>query len=283
MERMVAISLINLAMRMFIVLGIFLLVHKPGDYLLYAGLMSAGSMAAGVAGLAVAVAMFGLKPANLSWKGIWETLVEGWTVFLSKASVSLYAAGNAFILGMLTNHTVVGYYSAAEKIVRSVVGLIGPISQAAYPRFSKMAAESRALALQWAQRMLMLMGGFGLVLSIALFTGAPLTVSVVLGHLYEPSISVMRILAPLPLLIAVSNVLGIQIMLPFGKDKSFTKILFSAGIINIIFAILFGPTWQESGMAIAALLSELFVTATMLVYVYLHDINPLTVRLRGSH
>jgi PST family polysaccharide transporter len=281
MEKMVSISVINLVMRLFVVIGIFTMVHRSEDYLLYAGLTSLGSIGAGLVGAGVALSMFQLRPVIPSWRGIWETLVEGWMLFLSTASISLYTVGNAFILGLLTNNTIVGYYSAAEKIVKAVLGLLGPISQAIYPRFSKMASDSKALALHWGQRMLLLMGGLGLILSVSLFVGAPVIVGIVLGPGYEPSVAVMRILAALPLLIGGSNVLGIQLMLPFGRDKAFASILVGAGLINITLAILLAPIWQESGMAAAVLFSEAFVTGTMLIYLSLHQLNPLG-RLPGE-
>ncbi|TDA70350.1 MAG: flippase [Clostridia bacterium] len=278
MEKMVAISVINLVMRLLVVIGIFTIIHQPDDYLLYAGLTSLGAVAAGVAGVVVAFHMFKLRPALPSWRGIWEEMAGGWTLFLSQASVSLYTVGNAFILGLLTNNTVVGYYSAAEKIVKAIVGMLSPVSQAAYPRFSKMASESKALALQWGRRMLFFMGGIGLILSVALFAGAPMIVRIVLGPGYEPSIMVIRVLAALPLLIGVSNILGIQLMLPFGKDKKFTAILFSAGLINIVLALILAPLLEATGMALSVLTSEVFVTSAMLTTLSLDNLNPLIGR-----
>lgn len=278
MERMVAISLINLGMKLGVLVGVFALVRRPEDVLVYSCLLGGGSVAAGLVGMVVSMRMFRLKPARISWAGIWGALREGWVLFLSKASVSLYTAGNTFILGMLTNHSVVGYYSAAEKIVKAVQGLLGPLSQAAYPRFSKMASESKALALQWARRMLVLMGGLGLALSVTLFVGTPVIVGIVLGPEYEPSIMVIRILTVQPLLIGASNVLGVQIMLPFGKDRAFISILLGAGLINIALAILLTPIWKEVGMAAAVLFSEAFVTVSMLIYLKLCHLNPLTIR-----
>jgi len=266
MERMVAISVINLGMKVVVLVGVFTLVHRPEDAVLYAALMGGGSLAAGLVGAMAAVRMFNLKFVSVTGSGIWDTLKEGWVLFLSKASVSLYTAGNAFILGMLTNHTVVGYYSAAEKIVRALLRLLGPISQAAYPRFSKLAAQSREKALFWGRRMLLLMGGAGLGVSVGIFLGAPLIVAILLGSQYGPSVAVMRIIAFLPFLIALSNVLGIQIMIPFGMDRAFMLILFSAGILNVSLAILLAPVWQAVGMAFSVLLSEVLVTLTMFIF-----------------
>ena len=119
------------------------------------------------------------------------------------------------------------------------------------------------------------MSGFGLALSIVVFIGAPMIIRIVLGSEFEPSITVLRILAGLPMFVCASNVLVIQIMVPFGKDKAFTIILISAGILNIILAILFTSIWLEFGMALAVLLSELFVTVTMLIYLSFNHLNPV--------
>ncbi|MBC7251650.1 MAG: oligosaccharide flippase family protein, partial [Anaerolineae bacterium] len=234
MERMVAISVINLGMRVGVLGGVFLLVKKPEHAVMYAGLMGAGAIAAGATGMIGAVRMFGLRLSRISWTGIWEVLREGWVLFLSKASVSLYTAGNAFILGMLTNHTVVGYYSAAEKVVKSVLGLIGPISQAAYPRFSKLAAESRKQTLVWGLRLLMIMGLAGSLLMTTVLLCAPFLSALLLGPQFALSTEVMRILAPIIFLIALNNTMGVQMLFPLHYDRFVFKTVLMAGCFNVL-------------------------------------------------
>ncbi len=275
MEKMAYISVINLVMRLFVVISIFMMVHGPEDYLLYAGLISLGSISAGIAGMGIALSMFKLHPVIPSWRGIWEMLVEGWMLFLSTASVSLYSVGNPLILGLLTNNTVVGYYSAGEKVVNAGLGLFGPIMQAAYPKFNKLASQAKLQALLWARRMLVLMGGLGLFLSISMFIGAPLIANIFLGPDYASSVLVIRVLAPLLFLVGLTHVLGIQVMLSFAKDKAFTTILLSAGLINVILATICAPAWQALGMAISFLVSQIFVTIVMIIYCQVNGISPL--------
>lgn len=278
LERMSFIAAINLAMRLLVLAGVFTFVRRPEDYLLYAGLTSLRSLGAGVAGVILAFFKFKLRPFLPSLTDIWETLKEGWLLFLSTASISLYTAGNAFILGMLTNPTVVGYYSAAEKIVNGIMNLLGPIRQATYPRFSKLALKSQTRALHWGKRMMYVMSGLGASLSFILLLGAPWIVKILLGSQYGPSVGVIRILAGLPLLVSASNVLGIQIMLPFGKDRAFLRILLSAGLVNITLAIILAPYLQAIGMATAVLITQTIVTASMLIYLQKCGLNPLSRR-----
>lgn len=196
-------------------------------------------------------------------------------LFLSMGSVSLYTVGNAFILGLLTNHTVVGYYTAAERIVRAIVGLISPISQAAYPRFSKMAAESENSVLYWARKGLFLQSGLGLASSVSIFVGAPVIVQIILGAEYQPSVSVMRLLAALPLINGIGSSFGRFILIPFRKDSARFFVFSIAGLINLTLAFLFTPIWLANGMALAVLVSEIFVTCCFVLYSRANGLSPV--------
>ena len=275
MEKMVFISVINLIMQVFITIGIFALVNKPADALIYVGLLSAGALTAGVTGAIVAIKIFHLKLHFPSLRSIHGALVEGWTLFLSNTSVSLYTAGNPLILGFLSNNTVVGYYVAAERIVKLVVKLLEPISQAAYPRMSKLATESKDFVLYWAKRALFLQGGLGFGLSLILFFGSPLIVGVLFGESYFPSILVMRILSPLPFLIGIGTSFGRFILLPFRYDKARFIIFLMAGGINILLAVLLVPRFSSSGMAVAVLLSEIFVVTLFYLFLQSKGLNPV--------
>ncbi|MER3417491.1 MAG: hypothetical protein C4297_14990 [Gemmataceae bacterium] len=282
MERMETIALINLGSRILATIAMLLMIHKPEDYLLYAALLSGSALASGLVGAFLGIRMFKLRPVRPSWSGIWAALREGWLLFIGTVSGNVYVTGNAFVLGMLTNHTVVGYYSAAERVVRGLSGLLGPVSQAAFPSASKMAATSRVGALRQVRSILMLMSAVGLVLSGLLFFGASTLVHVLLGPAYEPSVAVVRVLAPLPALISISTVFGLQVILPFRKDLVFTSILVTAALLDLAAALLLVPSFGESGMGLALLLTEIFVTSATGLACLHYGLNPV-VRRRADY
>jgi len=275
MERMVTISVINLGMKLGILAGVFLLVKRPEDAVLYAGLLGGGSLLAGLTGALVALRMFRVRLIRVSATGVWEALREGWTLFLSKASVSLYTAGNAFILGMLTNHAAVGYYSVAEKIVRSILGLLDPISQAIYPRLSKLFMESKDRAFGWVRRTFIAMAAFGLVLSMIVYSTSGFIVRVLLGSQYEPSMVVMRALSALILLVSMNHCLTIGVIFPLRMEKAYLSIVCIAAIINLSLALVFVPIWSAFGMAVSVVLTEIFVTIVLNMYLLMHYVYPL--------
>jgi PST family polysaccharide transporter len=278
LERMSAIAVTNLCVRTLGAVAIFLFIRRPGDFLIYAIVFAGQGFVAGVIGAATAFKMFRLRLVLPSWEGIRQEMADSTPFFFTTAAISFYTSGNAFILGMLTNSVAVGYYSAAEKIVMAVAGLVSPLSQAVYPRFSRLAQESRTKTISWAGKMLALTGGGSLVLSILLFVSAPLIVNVFLGAKYTPSAAVIAILSPLPVLIAVSNVLGVQLLFPFGHEKRVLVIVLAAGIINVEIAYLLAPHWQASGMAAAVVISEAVVTIGYFGCTWISKLNPIWIR-----
>ena len=275
LEKMGPISFINLSVRTAVLIGMFILVHSPQDFLVYAALSSGGAIIAGIAGITVAFHSMQLRLIWPTWGGIWESLREGWILFLSNSAIVLYTSGNAFILGLMANYTVVGYYTAGEKIVRAIVNLLGPLSQSLFPRFSRLAEESKSQALRWGRKLLFAMGGIGLLLSVITFVGANPIVRVVLGANYKLSISVVRILSPLPFLLAVSIVLGLQLMIPFGRERAILIVVLGAGCLNVALATALAPIWKADGMAVSVLLAELFIAMSYFAYLWKAKLNPL--------
>jgi len=279
LERLVPASVMSASASLARVVAIFVFVRKPSDFLLYAAINSLQTIAAAIGAVVFSFKVLGVRIVRPSWGEICRTLKESWTLFLSNSAITLYTTANAFLLGLLTNHTVVGYYSAAERLIRGVSGLLGPVSQAAYPRFSKIAAESTEKALLWGGRMLKFMAASGLLLSLVLFATAGLVVRIVLGPSYEPSVAVLRLLAPVPFLVAISNVLGVQVMFPFRREKAVLLLVTAAGVINLVLAMVLAPAFGARGMALAVLCSEVFVTTSYFAFLWSVGLNPLRAGL----
>ncbi|MBO9542815.1 flippase [bacterium] len=273
MEKMRLISGVDISGKVLAAVALLILVHSPED------LPKAALVQLALAALTQIVAWIMVNrvvsPTLPKPAGIMRTLQMGWTMFLFRASSSLYTAGNTFILGTFATPTQVGFYAGAEKISKSFFGLLGPISQAFYPRLSRLAGQSRDDAKALFKLSVRLMGAGGVFLGLVVFFGAPWLVSILLGPTFQEAVPVLRILALLPPLIALSNVLGIQWMLPLGLDRVFNSIIITAGLLNLCLAAFLAPAFAQVGMAIAVVLAEFFVTACMIVV--LRRLQPKTL------
>lgn len=263
LERMKYTAVLTILSKLVITVGIFTFIRADSHYIYVPVVQSAGTIAMGVAGFLAALRQFPVRLVLPSRAVLRRELVDGWHLFISKMSVTLYTTSNTVILGLFTNHTVVAYYVAGEKIVRAIQGLQFPLAQAVFPHVGKLAAESKRAALGFAARMTWIVGVVMLVLSVGLFLSAGPLTRLMLGEQFGASVSVVRILSLLPFLGSLSNIFSVQIMVNFGMKMTLTRILAVAGVANImlVFALV-GPL-QHIGVCIAVLLTEASITVAM--------------------
>ena len=279
LERMRYISVITGAAKVASAVLLFVFVHRPTDGALAVVIQSGGIVLAGVIGLVVCLRTMHLDLQWPSWVSLKTCSADGWHLFVSTASVSLYTNSNVFLVGLLAGNVQAGYFSAAEKLMRAISGLVGPISQAVFPYVSSLARTSSQAALAFIAQCLKWMSGLTLIPVVILFLLARPIAMLCFGHAALEAVPVIRWIAPLPFLIAVSNVLGIQTMLIFGLDKQFSRILISAGIVNIILGVPLISWRGAQGAGISVLVTETVVTLTMILVLRYYRITiPLRVK-----
>lgn len=266
-EKMKYILIINVAIRSVTVVSIFLLVKVENDYLLLAVIYTITQVMTGITGLFFAIRKFDLRYLFPSKVQLLEQLKKGWNLFLSSIWINLYTTSNVFILGLFAPNSVVGYYSAADKVRIAFQGILSSMSQSVFPYVNKLLAESYQKFLSFNRKLLKISVIIGIIISSSLFLFAEPIVKIVLGNEYSPSVIVLRIIAWLPLIIFLSNVFGIQTMLPLNYQKRFSQILFLAALINLMISFSIVPSYFEIGTAVSMLVTEIFVTLSFFIFI----------------
>lgn len=145
-EKMVNITMGLLVARILSFVLIFSLIREKGDYV-WVPLINSGGLMAGV--FLMYVLMFyreGIKLMLSSKVQLMKILRESIPLFVSNVAISVYTGINIVVLGFLTTDTVVGYYSAAERLVKAGMGLQGQLGNVFYPHTSSMLKVSRERA-----------------------------------------------------------------------------------------------------------------------------------------
>jgi O-antigen/teichoic acid export membrane protein len=75
---------------------------------------------------------------------------------------------------------------------------------------------------------------------------------------------VLKILSPLPLLLATTFSCGQLWLLPLRKDRTVLRVGFLAAAVNLMCSFTLGPRWGHVGMAVTALVSEAVVAFSLL-------------------
>lgn len=266
-EQMKYILIINVVIRSVTVVSIFLLVKVENDYLLLAVIYTITQVMTGITGLFFAFRKFDLRYLFPSKVQLLEQLKKGWNLFLSSIWINLYTTSNVFILGLFAPNSVVGYYSAADKVRIAFQGILSSMSQSVFPYVNKLLAESYQKFISFNRKLLKISFMIGMIISSTLFLFAEPIVKIVLGNEYSPSVIVLRIIAWLPLIIFLSNVFGIQTMLPLNYQKRFSQILFLAALINLMISFSIVPSYFEIGTAVSMLVTEIFVTLSFFIFI----------------
>lgn len=262
-QQMRYITIVNIIGRFLSVACIFYFVKAPSDYIL-AGLFQAiVPLIAGICSWIILWKKYREVFILPKFQSVKQVFIDAWEIFTSTIAINLYTASNIVFLGLLTNNTIVGYFSGAQKIIQNINQLISPVTQAIYPYVSKTASNSKNEALNFLRKIVLILGGGNFIGSILIFIFAEWIVDVLLGAGYEQSVLLLRILAFLPFIISLSNIFGIQTMLVFGMKKQFNKVLLSAAIVNTVIVLPMIYFYQAIGVSVSMTITETFVTLSM--------------------
>lgn len=280
LERMRLVAAVEIPTRVLATLGIFLLVHRPENGWLVLILQGSGFALSALIGLVLAYRQL---PFRLpTWASSREALRAGKDMFMLKGSLSFYTTGNAFLLGLFVSPQSVGYFTAAERISRASLRLLSPITQTLYPRVSYLIHHAWTKALRLARLGVFLVGASGLALALLIFIAAPWLIRIITGPGFDPAIQLLRILALLPVLIALSHAFGEQWMIPLGMESSVTPIVLLAGVVNLGLAVILVPRYADLGMACTAVAAEAVVASGLYMTLCLRRLDPLRSTVRNE-
>ncbi|HKE97199.1 MAG TPA: oligosaccharide flippase family protein [Povalibacter sp.] len=192
---------------------------------------------------------------------------ESWPLFLSNAAITLYTSTNVLVLGVLVSESAAAFYAAADKIIRLFHMLIAPLTQAVFPRATRLLHEAPAAATVFVRRLLATQAALGLAFSGVTLLLARFIVDLVFGADFAPASAVLLILAFVPVVTSLSHVFGIQVMVPLGHSRAFGRIVTAAAIVNLGLLVPLTLLFAQVGTALTALSTELFVTVAMSLFV----------------
>ncbi|HRI47076.1 MAG TPA: flippase [Ignavibacteriaceae bacterium] len=268
MEEMKYLSYITISVRLISVVAIFTLVKTVDDTLIVILINSITYIIIGIMGVVLAISKFKIKFVIPSIESLLYQLKDGGYIFISTIAINLYTTTNTFLLGIFANDTIVGYFSAADKIRIAIQSFFSILSQTVYPRLALKFQSSFEEGIVIVKKMLLYAGSFSFVFCLTVFFFAGEIIHLLLGYQYEQSILVLRIISFLPFLILLSNIYGIQTMLNIGYKKEFTLFIGIAAVINIVISLIIVPVYLQIGTAISVVLTEFFVTASMILFLW---------------
>lgn len=260
------VSIVNTALKLLILPLTFVLVKTSADVNIAAWIQVAVFVGAGIVTVTLAYRMRLARLVRVRWKDVKSQLRNSWSVFLSNAATSTYTALFVVILAYMVSADEVGKYAAAEKIVRCACYLIWvPVSQAYFPRISKLSVENRGEGLRLVRKLTLILAIVLTLAGVALVVGAEPLVAL-LGKGYTGITELMLILAAVPALVGIGGVQGQMGLIAMGGEREkqiFRNVYLIAGVVALISVCVFAYLWGTMGAAVALVLTEFSVCIGM--------------------
>lgn len=261
LEEFGKIVLRNFIIKFTSIILIFTLIHQPEDLNKYVCLIGMMNILSGFSiwlylpKYLVSVPRREIKPfRNFS------IIIQ---MFLPQIAIQIYTVLDKTMIGVMTGSPLEnGYYEQAEKVVKLSLTIVTSLGTVMLPRIAYAYAHKdyetikanmmRSYRFVWFLTMPMFFGFIAISNNF---------VPWFFGPGYDKVVPLMQILSGLVIAIGLSNVTGIQYMLPTNQQNKLTLTVVCGAIVNFALNLFLIPMLQSIGAAIASLIAEITVTA----------------------
>lgn len=259
------ITVRNLLFKVISIILMFLFVKTEADYVIYAGIQVFATVGSNVLNLLRIKRYVTIKPfINCKIK---QHLKPTMIFFMMTVATTIYTNLDTVMLGFMTDDQQVGFYNAAIKMKNILVALVASLGTVLLPRVSyyikqKMYNEYKKI----------ISSSFRVVLLIAIPLIAYCTIEaenillILAGKAYLHASVIMKAIVPTILLIGLSNITGMQVLVPLGKEKlTMISTIFGA-LIDLILNLILIRRYGALGAALGTLIAEFFVFIIQLYF-----------------
>lgn len=185
-------------------------------------------------------------------------------VFSFSVVTSIYLQLNTVLLGFFKNALAVGYFAAATKVMQMLLQMSACLGSVMMPRASHLIAENKESEFNaLIQKSYDFTLAIALPMTVGLIFCAPNLITALCGVKFENSILPSQIIAPIILMVAISNVFGIQVLFPKGKINIVTLCCGIGAVVDLVLNLCLIPFFSYVGTSIAYLGAEVATTISM--------------------
>ncbi len=275
MEDLGRVAIFNLLVKVLFTGSVFIFIHKPEDYIWQNLTLSVSQVLINGVALAVAGRRFGI---TFTWPSLVQLVGRfkaDATLFFSNVMITIYASSTTFFLGILSTSYAVGMFSAGTRLEGVALSFVTmALNQALFPIVANAFGQGKQAGLKMVKTIFWpLLGGLGVV-AVGLWVIAPWFVPFFFGDQFTDAVAVLRVVALLPLVIGLSNLLGMHTMLNLRMDRPFFVITALGSVVGLVLNIYLIKHYGHLGAAWAWVATEVYVLLAMAGY--------LAVKLRGE-
>ena len=258
LEKYTYITIRSIIFKFIALLAMFMFVHQKSDYIVYGGISIFAGSASNICNLLNVKKYIQIKP--IGKYNIKQHMRPILIFFAMSCATTIYTNLDTVMLGFMKTDMDVGYYNAAVKIKNILLGIVTSLGTVLLPRASYYIENDY---MEEFRRITQKAINFVFLISI------PLTVYFILyakegilflsGNAYSKAILPMQVIMPTLIFIGLTNIMGIQILVPLGREKIVLYSEIAGAIVDLFINILLIPRMAATGAAIGTLIAELAV------------------------
>ena len=258
LEQYTYITIRSIIFKIIALIAMFLLIHEKGDYVVYGIISIFAASASNVLNFINAHKYIGVRPVgNYDLR---RHLKPIGVFFAMSCATTVYTNLDTVMLGFMVTDEDVGYYNAAVKIKNILVSIVTSLGTVLLPRASYyieygMTEEFKRIGKK--------------ALNFVFLIACPMTLYFILfakegifflsGSAYAEAIIPMQIIMPTLLFIGITNILGIQILVPMGNENIVLYSEIAGAFIDLAINAVLIPRFASAGAAFGTLIAELVV------------------------
>lgn len=188
--------------------------------------------------------------------------------FATTCAIVIYTQLNTVILGLMKTNADIGLYDSAMKIKNILVSVVTALGAVLLPRASyyvKQGLFEEFSRISSKAVHFVCLIALPLIAYFTLF--ATNGIHFLSGERFDGAILPMQIILPTIFLIGLTNIIGIQILVPLGKEKEVFYSVAGGGFVDLAACLYLIPSYAVVGAALSNLLAELMVFMLQFYYV----------------
>jgi O-antigen/teichoic acid export membrane protein len=263
-EKFKIIALRSIATKFLPIALMFFLVKTKDDYVIYQSLNTLAFALNAITNIVILRKYIKFDPKGVELKKHMAPLL---TVFFSSAFITFYSMTDSLVLGFVSGFTAVGFYATAIKLNKIISLIIASIGNVLVPRISHLhATGAREQIESVISKSLRFTIFLTVPLTVGLFLLSKELIAILAGQGFEASVAASQILSPIIVLMGLSNVFGIQVLLPFSKERYLLIVFLTGTILSVALNIPLTHFYGHLGAAATTLVTEVVMTVLSFHY-----------------
>lgn len=265
LEKMSAITVRTVLIKVFFAGSIFIFLKKPEDVWVVPLLNIIGNGVALIVAYAHVIRGLGVRFKKVSVKDVLRQLRKSSVFFFSRIATTAYTALNTVILDIITQSgAATGYYTSANKLITAGKNGLSPVADSLYPYMAK----HRDFKL--VKKVLLVAEPVIFVFCAVVFVVAEPFCVWFFGEEFREAGNVLRAMLPVGVVIFPSYVLGFPMMTAMGisKHANYSTIFGSVFHILLLAVLYFTNNINMMTLAISVSATETVILAYRMIVIF---------------